>query len=442
MKINWFSPLLPARTDIAHYTARILPALESSAQITLWTHQPEWDRELENHARVRRIDLRRPPWPELNQADVNFYNIGNNPLYHGAIWQVSLQQPGIVVLHDFHLHHFFDGLYRAQWRDLKGYMNVMGFYYGEEGRRSARESYMNQGRDIDRMAQLYPLTRLALRNAFGVVTHTREAYEDLRSETSLLAAYAPLPFAARDVRRERPAKRDEAQSFRLIVFGHIGRNRRLDALLDALSHHPARDRFRLDIYGEVEEMSRLRSRIRKLELKKLVHVHGFVPEAELERALAEADLAVNLRYPTVGEASGSQLRIWAHQLPALVTRIGWYGTLPPDVVAHVRPEHEVADISEHLSALVNDPARFAAMGERGLEMLEREHAPLDYVRTLLELAREAQTFRARAYGFKLARRAASLMSPWMKETRTDENATARVAAQIHALTCGKDEREF
>ena len=65
MKINWFSPLLPARTDIAHYTARILPALKSSAQITLWTHQPEWDRELENHARVRRIDLRRPPGRSL-----------------------------------------------------------------------------------------------------------------------------------------------------------------------------------------------------------------------------------------------------------------------------------------------------------------------------------------------------------------------------------------
>ena len=442
MKINWFSPLPPARTDIAHYTARILPALAREAEVTLWTHQGDWDGALETDARVRRIDLRRPPWPELNGAEVNFYNIGNNPLYHGAIWQTSLLQPGIVVLHDFRLHHFFDGIYRAQRRDLKGYMTVMGFYYGEEGRRAARESYMNHGRDIDHMARLFPLTRLALRNAFGVVTHTREAYEDLRSEPGLLAAYAPLPFPAQAARREHSIKRDDAQSFRLIVFGHIGRNRRLEALLEALARHPARDRFRLDIYGEVEEGSILRSRIRKLELKRYVAMHGFVPEAELERALSAADLAVNLRYPTVGEASGSQLRIWAHQLPALVTRVGWYSTLPDDVVAHVRPEQEVADIIEHLSALLNDPARLRGMGERGRELLEREHAPPDYARTLMELAGEAQIFRARASGFKLARRAASLMSRWIKDDSTGEMATTRVAEQIHSLACGKDEREF
>src|SRR5439155_4075393 len=54
MKLNWFSPLPPAKTDIAHYTARILPALRAHAEVTLWTDQKDWDESLNLNAKVRR----------------------------------------------------------------------------------------------------------------------------------------------------------------------------------------------------------------------------------------------------------------------------------------------------------------------------------------------------------------------------------------------------
>ena len=40
MRLNWFSPLPPARTEIANYTVRLLPALCASCDVTLWTDQP------------------------------------------------------------------------------------------------------------------------------------------------------------------------------------------------------------------------------------------------------------------------------------------------------------------------------------------------------------------------------------------------------------------
>ena len=86
----------------------------------------------------------------------------------------------------------------------------------------------------------------------------------------------------------------------------------------------------------------MRQRIATLELKDTVKVHGYAPAADLDGALSTAGLAINLRYPTMGEASASQLRIWEHALPSLVTRVGWYASLPEDAVAHVRPENEVA----------------------------------------------------------------------------------------------------
>ena len=72
MKLNWFSPIPPAKTDIAHYTKRVLPALSSLVDVTLWTDQRNWDRQLEDLATVRSYRLERIPWREFNGADVTF----------------------------------------------------------------------------------------------------------------------------------------------------------------------------------------------------------------------------------------------------------------------------------------------------------------------------------------------------------------------------------
>ena len=121
MKINWFCPLPPAKTSIADdYLAGILPSLSNHCDLTLWTDQGNWDRQIERYAPVRTYNPRRIDSPELHRADVSFYNIGNNHLFHAAIWQVSRVHPGIVVLHDLRVQNFFDSLYRGQWRDTEG----------------------------------------------------------------------------------------------------------------------------------------------------------------------------------------------------------------------------------------------------------------------------------------------------------------------------------
>ncbi len=72
MKVNWFSPLPPAKTGIALCTETLIPALQERAEVTLWTNQPEWEPRIQQIADVRRFDPQRPPWGELNTANVNF----------------------------------------------------------------------------------------------------------------------------------------------------------------------------------------------------------------------------------------------------------------------------------------------------------------------------------------------------------------------------------
>ncbi|MGI8655308.1 MAG: glycosyltransferase [Pyrinomonadaceae bacterium] len=443
MKLHWFSPLAPADTEIAQYTARLLPALTSRAEVTLWTTQKDWDTKLQKHAEVRRYEMNHPPLAELNRGGVSVYHIGNNPVHHGSIWQLSRQHGGLVVLHDTRLHHFFDGLYREQWQDLNGYLAPMEFYYGEAGRVAAAESFSTEAHNIDSMAERYPLTQLALAHALGVIVHTREAYDELNELHRWPLAYAPLPFASyanassfasQDASLFSKTLRatNDSAVYRLIVCGYIGRNRRLDALLHALAQLPEGNRFHLDIYGKLMDGEDLRALVHSLKLNGQVTIRGFVAEKELDAALARAHLGINLRYPTMGEASASQLRLWAHRLPSLVTQTGWYATLPTDTVAFVRPQHEIADIQMHLRAFLLDPQKFARMGERGLALLEKDHTPERYAEIIIEMAERAANFRAQSLANRLAERAGALMSDWSDALKTD-SAHRKVATEIHTL---------
>jgi glycosyltransferase involved in cell wall biosynthesis len=419
MKLNWFSPLLPAATDIAHYTARVIPALSKLADVTLWTPSKQWSGSLEQFAEVRRYNLDKPPYTELNRADMTFYHIGNNFRFHWPIWFVSQVHPGVIVLHDFRLHHFFDGLYRLHYQSLEMYLKMMAQQYGPESLKDAEECFMTRGANIDYMAERYPLTDLGLGRPLGTLVHTREAFEAVQSKAEWPLAYAPLPFPSRD---ELKTKVVSGPPFRLIIFGYLGRNRRLGPILEALAGMPEKEKYRLDIFGEIlNDEEKIRAHIRALKLSGLVKVHGFVPEAKLESALSNSDLAINLRFPSVGEASGSQLRIWSHALPSLVSAVGWYASLPSNTVALVRPdENEVNDIQNHLRALLTEPARFSQMGKNGLEELTTRHSPEAYATQVIDLAERAKNVRPQRGALALAKRAGASVREWLVSPEFDQ----------------------
>jgi len=442
MKLNWFSPLPPARTEIAHYTARILPALRERAEVVLWTDQAAWSPLLEEYAEVRCFRPDQISWADINRADICIYHIGNHPLFHGSIWQASRRHPGIVILHDVRLQHLFAGLYRDQWADREGYVAEMERQYGETGRLAAK-AFWDCEYSTDVMAERFPLTSLAVESSLGVLVHTRDAFEQLREGHPWPVAYAPLPYpissflirSGSGVSRTRSA----GPPYRLIVFGYLGFNRRLDVLLNALAQLPERDQFRLDIYGQLGHRDHVRAQIEACGLEGLVTLHDFVHETELNDALASAHLAINLRYPTMGEASAGQLRAWDHALASLVTPVGWYATLPKNAVAFVRPEHEITDIQDHLRAFLNEPARFTKMGEDGRRFLEEQHAPSVYVQAVIEFAASAQRYRSGIGARTLAEELGTQLRAWTSP-RLSGGLFEKIGSEIYTFVLKPEEQ--
>ena len=401
---------------------QLLPALTSMVDLALWTDQEVWEPTIEQYAPVVRYDLQDMPWMEVNRATLSVFHVGNNHRFHGPIWQVSQRHPGLMILHDTALQQFFAGLFREQWRDRAAYLAVMERYYGPVGRQDAEDFWFGRV-TIEYMAQHYRLTRYAVESALGVLVHTPRSREELRDDTPCPLVYAPLPYPASPLPEQHSvgggSQRRGQPPYRLIVFGHIGENRRLGPLLQALAGFAERDRFRLDVYGELWDAEAVTQQIQSLGLAPLVTLHGFVAPGELEAALAVAHLAINLRFPTMGEASVSQLQIWDHALPTLVTRVGWYASLPGDTVVFVRPDHEIADIRRHLAAFIDDPSPYAKIGGGGRRLLESRHTPEGYVEAIVGLVAEAQAFRPKATAHELARRVGAETQLWTEPAALD-----------------------
>jgi glycosyltransferase involved in cell wall biosynthesis len=407
MQINYFSPLLPAQSGISEVAEQVVPALARYANVTVWTDQPSWSPDLEQHAQVCTYNPDQLPWPELGQADVNVYHMGNNVDYHHHIWRISQRLPGIVVIHDVKLHHLFCGIVYVAQQDSEGYINQIVHRYGVEAGLTARR-FLSGELPITAVED-YSMTEWALSQAIGVIVHTRTAFAELAALDRWPIGYQPLPFHAPP---QLPRESRSAPPYRLIIFGYIAHNRRVESVLTALSQLPERSQFQLDIYGKLADADQIQAQIQTLDLEAQVTIHGFVEDAQLDRALANADLAINLRYPTMGEASISQLRIWRHALPALVTQVGWYAEQPEDVVCFIRPDREVADIQDYLQQLIQQPERFVAMGERGRQLLETDHAPDAYAQAIVDFATQLQSGRQHLNTQYWLERSAAIIASW------------------------------
>jgi len=404
MRLNWFSPLPPERTDIAHYTSRCAAALQSQFHVTYWTTQASDNRALPQDANIEVYsegDIASAEFRRKLFHGVNVFNIGNDARYHSSIYSVARRYPGIVILHDTKLHHFIRGAHSMP----EDFIEVSRRYYGEAG--VAHAKAIIGGREtIDENIERMPFTEAVLEKAIGVICHSSAVRAEIASRARIPVVDLGLPYKKTD--NAWCAKRAK-QPFELIAFGYMGTNRRLESILRALADFDKRHLFKLRIFGTLWDEGFVRGLIDMLRLNAIVELRGYVEEDELDRAIADAHLAFNLRFPTMGEASGGILRSWHNATAPVVTSQGWYETLPADVAFKISVENECAEIQQLLDQLIVDPRKFECCGRAGRSYLRKVHDPDLYALKLKAALEDVQALNVRyAARFMMQRSAKSL----------------------------------
>jgi glycosyltransferase involved in cell wall biosynthesis len=354
MKVAYYSPLPPSRSGIADYSALLLPELEKRIEVVV--------------ARPGRF--RRDP-----AADLRLYHVGNDAEAHGWIVDALRRRSGVVVLHDFVLHHLVVGLTFARG-DSAGYLAAMEREAGLVGRLLAYAVLDNKLPPLwETRPEDFPLAGEVLDHATALIVHSRYVERRAR-ETGYGGPIVRIPHPAWPVPQVEPTGLEGEPLYG--CFGHLNESKRIGELLEAFGRLRARrPGARLLLVGSRAV------RLERLELPDGVIHKDYVPEDELWSLMAACDAIVSLRSPTMGETSGSAIRALSLGKPLIVSDVGWFSELPDDAALKVPVDELEEDTLVAALEALADPTVRAAMGARSRELIEREHR--------LDLVAEAYT---------------------------------------------------
>jgi len=352
VKIAFFSPLPPAKSGIADYSAVLLEHLRRLAEVETFEDQPR-------------------PF-DANKYDAIVYQLGNNP-HHGFAYEMAMQHPGIVVLHEANLHHLIADLTinRGDW---DAYIREVDLNAGPRARDYA-ERYvrtLQRGPDYD-----IPMLKPVLQRSRGVIVHSAAVENELRN-LGYAGPVAKIPHGAWLVDADRMEYRtklglDERTPL-IGIFGFLKPYKRIAESLRAFARLiRVRPDARMILVGEAHPELPLDSMISALNLSAHVRHIGFAPIEDFNGYLGACDIILNLRYPTVGESSGTLLRALGMGKTVVVSDIGSFREYPDEICLKAPVDQSEEDhIFEYLNLLVSRPEIAQALGSRARKWVERE----------------------------------------------------------------------
>ena len=407
MRIAWLSPLATA-SAIGKVTVQVAEQMQDDAEVHLWCA----DRG-QLHATtvpVFAFDVTDAYEQALRTYDVVLYSFGNYYPFHREVFLMSRRVPGIAILHDYVMHHFFVGHYLDAPGGVERYLDTMQRRYGKAGRAAAEASFVHDGErwivqtsqqplwGTDRISE-FPLFEEMLDTATGVVVHA-----DFMSRLAREVTEAPMK-TIRLPAIERPAiappPRDAfgipADRVLVITIGHINPNKLVHEIIDALGARPElAARVFYAVIGPVPGAygDQLRDTVARHGLEATVRFLGPCTDVELQAWLHHADVCLNLRRPVTEGGSASLSDEMTSGKPVIVSNVGVYAEVPDACVKKIDAGLEAEQVGPALQALVDDEALRAEIGRRARHYANQYLQPREYAAELLTFIRESGGYAA------------------------------------------------
>jgi len=352
MRVAFFSPLPPCRSGIADYSETLVEHLRPLADLEVFA---DGDRAF-----------------DPSRFDIALYHLGNNP-HHGFVYEAALRHPGVVVMHESNLHHLVAEL-TIRRNDWDAYLRECEYEGGPEALAYARRvRALEVGPDYADVRMI----RRVLESARAVVVHSQFMVDEIHA-AGFQGPVARIPHGAWIPQSDRNAWRyrlglDEATPL-IGIFGFLKPYKRIAESLRAfrrlLRVVPI---AKMILVGEPHPEFPVQPLIHSLGISAAVRVMGFAPIGDFTGYMAACDIVLNLRYPTVGESSGSLLRALGLGKAVLVSSVGAFREFPNDVCLQVPVgAGEEEAIFEYLNLLCSRPDVARALGERASRYVQEE----------------------------------------------------------------------
>jgi glycosyltransferase involved in cell wall biosynthesis len=409
-RVAWFSPMPPLPTGIARYSADLISSLGAAHALDVYVDQ-------QNLVGLAPVDGARTVgsahdfvWRHREHPyDLVVYQLGNSSL-HDFQWPYLFRYPGLVVLHDAHLHHA-----RAAC--------LLRTFRADDYREEFVRNHPEADADLAELAvagfdsflhYAWPMTRLVVRSARMVAVHAPLVAERLRQEnpdaridvvrmahgTRLTDVTAGVLGAQTRVQYQVPA-----DAFVFGCFGGLTPDKRIDRVLSAFAAvRPGIPQAHLLLAGHLAADSDARAAIADHGLSDYVTITGYLPTDEaFTGCIAAADVGLCLRWPTAREVSGPWLRCLAAGKPTVTIDLAHLAAVPsvdPRTWLSLHPDGQppctvAIDILDEdhslrlaMRRLAADPDLRAALGKAAREYWSTHHnheaMSTDYLRVMAE----------------------------------------------------------
>ncbi|MBL8236541.1 MAG: methyltransferase domain-containing protein [Bryobacterales bacterium] len=342
----------PAKSGIADYSAVLVDHLRANAEV-----------ETISSARLGF---------SAASFDAVFYQIGNNG-YHDFVYETAIAQPGIVVLHESNLHHLLTDL-TIRRKDWDAYVEACAYDGGPAaGAFAERVRALEVGPDYEGV----PMLRRLLERSKAVIVHSRAVETDVR-RAGFNGPVARIPHGAWLPDGDRMGFRArlglDEQTPLIGVFGFLKPYKRIAESLRAMRRLVrVRPDVKMILCGEAHPDFPVAELIRGLGLESNVRMMGYVPIEDFTGYISACDIVLNLRYPTVGESSGTLLRSLGLGRAVIVSNVGSFAEFPNGICLKVPVDASEEDsLYEYLNLLVSRPGVARAMGARARQWVADE----------------------------------------------------------------------
>ncbi|KZE70486.1 hypothetical protein AV654_06270 [Paenibacillus elgii] len=390
MRAAYFTPLNPDRSGISDYNEELLPYLSKYMDIDLFVK----NKKLSNSSikeNFKVYDYRKFPAVHLEKPyDTIIYHMGNNYKLHEHIFETMIQYPGIVVLHDYAIHHFM-AENTLQKGNSEQYTAEMIYNYGYEGLEQANKFFNGEIAPLWESDSIsYPLNKKVIDSCSALILTSDFVYKkiitnygsDLPSSTIPLHTPEVMSYQEMDKLRKELREKYNLPENNLILgsFGFATKNKRIHVILETLGRLlKTYDQFTFIIVGETSDDLNIKSLIKNYHLEKNVVVTGYTDLEQFKEYIILTDICFNLRYPIQGESSAALVRMMGMAKLVIVTDIGAFADYPDDTVIKIPYDNkEQEHLYNQLLFLFNNNHKLKEVGERASTYI-KENQSLEVV---------------------------------------------------------------
>lgn len=370
-KIAWLSPFPPQRSGIANYSYWLVKALKAHFRIDLYYDNEAPAVDLQNEFDVYPLSDFAEHYESYDEV---IYHLGNNKDFHKGIYELAWHFPGTVVLHDYDLSGFmYEAFYR---RNNELYRQALPNESGDEGRKRFQALLHRLIPDGAKS----PMSHAVVSRSKRAIVHNKWVKNQFtgNQQIEVIPHFAKLNHQPAQDEIEVFKKRFHLRNSHFVVtcLGFINSNKLPELQIEVVKRL-IDDGYPLQMIfaGEpAPEVKSLELEIRAGRYHENIIFTGYQDEADYFSSIFASDIIINLRNPSMGEASGTLMHALAAAKPTIISDVNQYREFPDKVCWKLTHNENQAEVLyAYLSALLSDRFLRAAISDNSA----------DYVRNVL-----------------------------------------------------------